>query len=42
MRLKQENKQEVESALKKDRELNHLADKAGEALQVSPAPLLCK
>lgn len=42
LREKQVNKQEEKSDLRKMWSGNHLADKAGKALQVSPAPLLRK
>ena len=41
LREKKVNKQE-ESDLWRMGSESHLADKAGKALQVSPAPLLCK
>ena len=42
LREKQVDKQEEESDLWRMGSRSHLADKAGKALQVSPAPLLCK
>lgn len=42
MEAKQVNKEDKKSDSRKMWSGNHLADKAGKALQVSPAPLLRK